>query len=227
MPNNPPGAQLNLGDWLNVGPNLAGSDHPDQVSRDPVLLSHFRSLAVRPISYASDSQHVFCGQLRCGVLYSVVMRRLCPVAPVLLTVRGMAPLFCHVGKVLSPRSAPKMRWITAIPYVASVTGVFGRPNASHKEERDAMRVVVPTTDLESRIVLVWVFVRASLDPLPAPAGSLRALAGSLVNVLPKPKNILFGVIGRVKMRFRHGVNLLYRLALWNGSIGAQPSFEPT
>lgn len=223
----PPNAQLNLGDWLNVSPDFTGTDHAYQCLRDAVLSRNPRGGTARPVLDGPDFQYVTFGKLCCRILRPLIVGwGHEPVVPVWQAVLCVASLLRHVRQVLRSRTIPQVRRITAVSHVAFVAGIGGRPDSGCKEERNPMGIVVSAIDLKRGIVLIWVLLRSSFAPLPAPAISVRPLPWRLINVGPKSNNILFGKSGRRKMRFRHGVNLLYRLALWNGSFGAQPSFEP-
>lgn len=93
------------------------------------------------------------------------------------------------------------------------------------EECNSVGIVMSPVNVETCVVPVRLLCGV-LAPLPAPACSVRTLTRSFINSIPETVNILLGYLGRGKMRFGHGLNLLYRSVLWNGSIGAQPSFEP-
>lgn len=228
MPN-PPGAQLKLSDWLkrlNVRPYLTGADHPDKGSGDAVLRGDLRPHSVRPLRDRANSQHVgltyFCG----GIFSATVMRWLTPGRPVIATMRSVTTFLRHIREVLSACSAPEMRWIAAIANVASVAGIISGPYACCEEIRYPMGIMVATTDLKRGVMFIRIFSRSAFLPLPAPTLVLWALSRRLVYIAPKTGNILFSKSGRRKMGFSHGVNLLHRLALWKGSIGERPSFEP-
>ncbi len=124
-------------------------------------------------------------------------------------------LHVHLAITFKKMRRIAARWIIAMMQNRCLRPLFTCQEKGNSRRYEVSRFTMP--DVENKVPIPFL---ASLS-LPFPTVSLRALAFTLVNVFPKPRNINIGKNGWCKIDFKHVVKAVLSDVLGlNGAFSA-------